>query len=175
MPETSEVKICPKCDTNLPPRFSTGRVICGRCGWTDKPKKSSIHDVIEEQKTQEPHSENEADSVTKIKFRVKRGAQEIELPSIEALRHDVQEGIIKLTDYVYNPILEKWMYARELAELEDIVKIQESSSQANQYNKTSWIFAGFGLLLLFIFPPAGGVLLIIGVILAVMYYVKKGS
>jgi hypothetical protein len=87
----------------------------------------------------------------------------------------VQEGIIKLTDYVYNPILEKWMYARELAELEDIVKIQESSSQANQYNKTSWIFAGFGLLLLFIFPPAGGVLLIIGVILAVMYYVKKGS
>jgi hypothetical protein len=67
------------------------------------------------------------------------------------------------------------MYARELAELEDIVKIQESSAQANQYNKTSWTFGGFGLLLLFIFPPAGVVLLIIGVILAVMYYVKRGS
>jgi ribosomal protein S27AE len=138
MSETSEIKICPKCSANLPPRFAMGRVICGRCGWTDKPKNSSVHDVIEEHKTQEAHSEKVADSVTQINFRVKRGTQEIEIPSVEALRHEVQEGIIKLTDYVYNLILDKWMYARELAELEDIVKSQEFSAQANQYNKTSW-------------------------------------
>ena len=30
---------CPKCQTPLPPRLSSGRLVCSNCGWTDRPKK----------------------------------------------------------------------------------------------------------------------------------------
>jgi ribosomal protein S27AE len=36
--EISELEACPKCGSQLPPQFSTGRVVCGKCGWTNQPK-----------------------------------------------------------------------------------------------------------------------------------------
>jgi len=39
--EISEPQDCPKCRSKLPPRFSTGRVVCSKCGWTNQPKNNS--------------------------------------------------------------------------------------------------------------------------------------
>lgn len=38
----SELENCPKCSSELPPRFATGRVVCKNCGWTDQPKSNSV-------------------------------------------------------------------------------------------------------------------------------------
>jgi ribosomal protein L37AE/L43A len=43
--EMSEIETCPKCSASLPSRFSTGRIICSRCGWTDKPKNTVASNV----------------------------------------------------------------------------------------------------------------------------------
>lgn len=33
----SELEICPKCGLKLPPRLSSGRIVCSKCGWSDRP------------------------------------------------------------------------------------------------------------------------------------------
>lgn len=108
-------------------------------------------------------------------FKVKHNGQELVASDIEELKEWLHKGQITLTDYAYNPILKKWMYVRELAEIESIIKERESSTQANQYNQMSFVFAGLGLLMLFIFPIAGVFLLIIGVVFSAMYYTRKGT
>jgi ribosomal protein S27AE len=45
LPEISELENCPKCSSKLPPRFATGRVVCGKCGWTNQPKNVAIPSV----------------------------------------------------------------------------------------------------------------------------------
>jgi ribosomal protein S27AE len=51
MHEISESEDCPKCGSKFPPRFSTGRVVCGKCGWTNQPKSVAVQSV--EQNPQE--------------------------------------------------------------------------------------------------------------------------
>ena len=36
MENTLEAKDCPKCGSELPLRFSTGRLVCKKCGWSDQ-------------------------------------------------------------------------------------------------------------------------------------------
>jgi hypothetical protein len=36
----SESEECPKCNAQLPPRFSSGRLVCTKCGWSDHPNTS---------------------------------------------------------------------------------------------------------------------------------------
>lgn len=45
----SESENCPKCDSVLPPRYATGRVVCKKCGWTDQPQAASVSNVAREQ------------------------------------------------------------------------------------------------------------------------------
>ena len=76
-------------------------------------------------------------------FKVKHNGQEFVTSSIEQLESWINEGQVSLTDYVYNPILKKWMYLRELAEIESIVHQSESSQQTHKQNQK--IFTSFGL------------------------------
>lgn len=41
-PEASETESCPTCGATLPPKFTTGRFVCSKCGWTNRSKKQSI-------------------------------------------------------------------------------------------------------------------------------------
>ena len=43
--KVSEPEDCPRCGTKLPPQFSTGRVVCGKCGWTNQPKNVAAPSV----------------------------------------------------------------------------------------------------------------------------------
>jgi hypothetical protein len=36
----SESEECPKCEAQLPPRFTSGRLVCTKCGWSDRPNTS---------------------------------------------------------------------------------------------------------------------------------------
>jgi hypothetical protein len=47
--EISNSENCPKCTSKLPPRFSTGRVVCSNCGWTNQPKNTSAKNSSQEQ------------------------------------------------------------------------------------------------------------------------------
>jgi TM2 domain-containing membrane protein YozV len=67
------------------------------------------------------------------------------------------------------------MYVQELAEIEAVLKQQKSSEQAAQYNQMSFVFAGFGLVMLLFHPFAGLVLLIVGLVFSALYYTKKGT
>jgi uncharacterized Zn finger protein (UPF0148 family) len=33
---------CPSCNSNIPSRLKSGRVVCPKCGWTDQPKKMEL-------------------------------------------------------------------------------------------------------------------------------------
>ena len=33
----SEPEQCPKCESKLSPRLSSGRIVCVKCGWSDRP------------------------------------------------------------------------------------------------------------------------------------------
>jgi hypothetical protein len=35
----AEIEKCPKCEAQLPSRFSTGRLVCTKCGWSDRPDR----------------------------------------------------------------------------------------------------------------------------------------
>ncbi len=50
----SESENCPNCNSVLPLRFATGRVVCKKCGWSDQPK---IISVSNETKAQVSNSE----------------------------------------------------------------------------------------------------------------------
>ena len=76
------------------------------------------------------------------KFKVKSHGKELTTSSIEELENWIHEGLISLTDYVYNPILKKWMYVRDLAEIESIVKERKSAIEVREYNQASGIFVG---------------------------------
>lgn len=39
--EMINLEDCPQCNSKLPPRLATGRVVCSKCGWTNQPKNNS--------------------------------------------------------------------------------------------------------------------------------------
>jgi ribosomal protein S27AE len=49
-----ESENCPKCEAKLPLRLFTGRLVCSKCGWTDRPK---IDNNLISQTSQIPQSE----------------------------------------------------------------------------------------------------------------------
>lgn len=106
-------------------------------------------------------------------FKVRQGDQEFPVSGVEELRNLFINGKIKASDYVYHPVLDKWLYVNEMAELEDLIRGHGARRQALEYNKMSFVFAGFGLLMLFVIPIVGIVLLVIGFALSAMYYAKK--
>jgi hypothetical protein len=108
-------------------------------------------------------------------WKVKRGNQEWTLAGPDELRAHAASGQLLPDDYVYNPILERWMYARELAETEAIFSTARSSVEADRLNQASFGIGCLGLLLMLASPLIGGVVLLIAVVLSVVYYLKKPS
>jgi hypothetical protein len=53
-------------------------------------------------------------------WKLRRNDQEYPVGNVEMLRSWTLQGNVAESDYVYNPVLQRWMYARELAEIADI-------------------------------------------------------
>lgn len=53
-------------------------------------------------------------------WKIRRGEQEFPVPSLPTLKTWTVAGRVQRDDYVFNPILDRWMFAHELPELAPI-------------------------------------------------------
>lgn len=106
-------------------------------------------------------------------WRVRRGNEEWPTKGIEELQDWAKSGNVRPEDYVWNPILQKWLYAKDVAELEGFLPDLEKVRATDQATRAAIGVAVAGLVLCFIFPPLGSLLFIAGVVLAVVSYTKQ--
>jgi len=71
-------------------------------------------------------------------WKIKRRADELPVGDTAALKALARQGKLRPGDYVLNPVLQQWMYARDAAELEGIFVSQSSNAKAPQYNRLSF-------------------------------------
>lgn len=55
-------------------------------------------------------------------WKLRRGEQEWRVKDAGMLKEWVSQGKIESSDYVFNPILNKWMYATEVAEIRELFR-----------------------------------------------------
>jgi hypothetical protein len=53
------------------------------------------------------------------RWKAKRGSEELSFEDVGMLREHARQGKVGRSDYVFNPILEKWMYAADVLELRE--------------------------------------------------------
>jgi hypothetical protein len=107
-------------------------------------------------------------------WRIKRGDVEFEAADTAELQAWAQERRVVESDYVYNEMLQRWMYALEIAELSGTFGVIASTAKLETVNRMSWGFFLFGILLCFLYPPAGVVCAVIGVVMGVYYLIATG-
>jgi hypothetical protein len=110
-----------------------------------------------------------------MEWRLKQGSQETAINSVATLKQWAAEGRIQRDDYVFNPILEKWLYAKDTVEIQELFSAKEKGKEARRLNGLGLSF-GIGGLLLGLVPGlaiVGGLLLLIGIVLTIAYYIKK--
>jgi len=108
-------------------------------------------------------------------WKLKRGAEETAVDSVATLKQWAREGRIQRDDYVFNPVLEKWLYAKDTVEIQEPFSTKAKAKEAGRLNSLGLTF-GIGGLLLALVPglaPLGGLLLLIGIVLTIAYYVKR--
>ena len=108
-------------------------------------------------------------------WKLRRGADEYPVGTVATLNDWTNAGRIAPTDYIFNPVLERWMYAIEVAEIASYFAVQKSRASNENLNRMSWGLGLLGLLLLILFWPAGVVVLIIAVVMSALYQVNRSS
>ena len=84
-------------------------------------------------------------------WKVRRGDAEFTAANDDMVRQWAKEGRVQPTDYLFNPVLQRWMYAREVGE---IAGVFQSATHAS--NKKTGCYVGtLGLLLCLLFWPLG--------------------
>lgn len=104
-------------------------------------------------------------------WKMRRGDDEYPVESVDALRAWAAEGRIAADDYVYNPILDKWMYAKEVAEFGGV--FHPGRTQAREG-------CGIGILLMIVggvagvifHPLVGGFIALVGAIVLIVAIVQ---
>ena len=106
-------------------------------------------------------------------WQIKRGESQFAAPDLETLQAWARSGNIVQTDYVFNPVLQQWMYAKDLGELQAVFGSHKIQAEKDNLNRMSWGLGCLGILVCFFFWPAGIVLLIIAIVMSAFYHVKK--
>ena len=65
-------------------------------------------------------------------WQIKRGESQFAAPDLETLEAWARTGNVVQTDYVFNPILQQWMYAKDLGELQAVFGKPESAGRERQ-------------------------------------------
>lgn len=106
-------------------------------------------------------------------YRLKRGEEEFQVPSLERLREYARAGRVVDSDYVYNPVLERWMYARDMAELQGEFGAIARQRESKQGHKTAWTLFLLAILCgLFVNTFLGMVLGVVAVVVAALASAK---
>lgn len=103
---------------------------------------------------------------------VKQDGNDVET-TIRNLKGMVELGTLLPESYVYNPILEKWLYARDTAELGPLFASADRAKSAKGINGAGLIFGILGLLALPFVPTFGLLFIGIGIVLSIIYYAKR--
>lgn len=98
-------------------------------------------------------------------WKMKRGDTEYPATSLAELRQWALKGNLVGSDYVFNPTLSKWMYARELEEL-------KASFPAGK-NGNTLIAVGAVLLAMGLFIPKAWLFMLLGVVVLVVGVVRR--
>ena len=97
-----------------------------------------------------------------MEWKVRKGDEVFTCADISTLKRWAEEGRIQQEDYVFNPVLEQWLYARDVAEVQGCFVKKGKSSEANRLNTLGLVFGVSGLLLALVVPPLGGALFLLG-------------
>ena len=66
-----------------------------------------------------------------MEWKIKRDDREFMAPDTATLQLWAKEGHVVATDYVLNPTLDRWMYAREVAELANHFAVNRQASRGS--------------------------------------------
>jgi hypothetical protein len=108
-------------------------------------------------------------------WKLKQGSQETAIDGVATLKRWTTEGRIQRDDYVFNPVLGKWLYAKDTVEIQELFSAKDKGKEAGRLNGLGLTF-GIGGLLLGLVPGlefVGGLLLLIGIVLTIVYYIKR--
>lgn len=83
-------------------------------------------------KARDPHGASPAPKLRHTEgastdFIIRQAGQDFRAPDVATLRDWTREGRIVRDAYVFHPVLNRWAYARDLAELEDLFKNSQAS------------------------------------------------
>ena len=105
---------------------------------------------------------------------LKRGGLDIPVKDVNQLRKLATEGGINPSDYVFNPVLNQWMYAKDAAELASVFTTAGKNESANTLNKAGMGFGIVGIVLCMTpLMPLGALLVLVGIVLSIAYYIKR--
>jgi hypothetical protein len=99
-------------------------------------------------------------------WKVRRGTEKFPVRDETMLREWANTDRIRADDHVFNPVLEKWMYAPDVAQIAGAFEQQKEKSENETLTKMSWGLGCLGFQALFLFWPAGVALLIIAVVMS---------
>jgi hypothetical protein len=88
-------------------------------------------------------------------WEVKHGDTHYSCPDVETLKGDADFGRIRPEDYVLNPVLNHWIYAKDVVELQWIFASKVNARKSKQLNKTGFILGFVGVVLYFLIPQSG--------------------
>lgn len=108
-------------------------------------------------------------------WKVKRGQDEFPCPDIPTLKQWASEGRVVVDDYVFNPVLSQWLYAKDVAEIQGIFGKQVKVAKSETAKRAAIGFAIAGGLLLLIAAPLGGLCLLASVVCIVIHHVQAGT
>lgn len=106
-------------------------------------------------------------------WKIKRGDAEFTAADDTMLVAWAREGRVQASDYVLNPVLQQWMYARDAAELQGAFGSIKANTDANHLNAIGMTVGVLGLVALLFAPTIGLIMIGVGIVLSVMYYAKR--
>jgi hypothetical protein len=108
-------------------------------------------------------------------WKVRKGGDEFPCPDIPTLKQWADEGRILKEDYVFNPVLGQWLYARDVAEIQANFIKAKNQSQSQDLKKIAIALAILGVVFLVLTPPFGVILLLASATCAVIHHIKAGT
>jgi hypothetical protein len=154
---------CPKCGAVAP----SGAAECPSCGVILAKARPSPAPAEAPQETEGKPAEVAG------KYRLRRDETDYDVPNLETLREWARAGRIAPTDYVYNPTLERWVYARELGELEGELGALRRAESAKELNKAALACFIASLVTALWAPGLSGLLFLATVVLVIVHYAKR--
>lgn len=104
-------------------------------------------------------------------WKLKRGEEEWAVGTAATLKEWAGKGLIAQDDYVFNPILEKWVYARDVAEISPTFSVKVARERKEWVNHASWVMFLLSVILLFVSPILAACVFFVAILFAVAYYV----